>query len=112
MAHLQIYIIYELLGHMKGPVLLQDLHDTGQSWDNQEKSRRGSSIDGVTEARDLEPQQSLTAMNFYKVKVCGQKGIYPVGHTETQYSFHGKMFSMLCFVCLFISVCLCCEGRY
>lgn len=39
-------------------------------------------------------------MNFYKVKVCGQKGIYPVGHTETQYSFHGKMFSMLCFVCL------------
>ena len=36
---------------------LQDLHDTGQQQDNWEESQWGSNIDGVTEARDLEPDQ-------------------------------------------------------
>jgi hypothetical protein len=33
---------------------LQDLHDTGQQQDNQEKSWWGSNTDGITKARDLE----------------------------------------------------------
>ena len=36
---------------------LQDLHDTGQQQDNWKDSQLGSNIDGVTEARDLEPDQ-------------------------------------------------------
>lgn len=44
---------------------LQDLHDTEQQQDNQEESQWGSDIDDVTEARDLEPNQWLIAMNIY-----------------------------------------------
>jgi hypothetical protein len=43
---------------------LQDLHDTGQQQDNWEESPWGSNTDGVTEARDLEPDQWLIAMKI------------------------------------------------
>jgi hypothetical protein len=36
---------------------LQDLHDPGQQQDNQEEFWLGTNIDGVTEARDLKPDQ-------------------------------------------------------
>jgi hypothetical protein len=36
---------------------LQDLHDPGQQQENWEESQGGYSIDDVTEARDLEPDQ-------------------------------------------------------
>ena len=43
LAHPKIYIIHELLEHMKGPVLMiqscRDLHDTGQQEDNREESQ-------------------------------------------------------------------------
>ena len=60
LAHPKICIMYEQLVLLKRASLtapkLQDLHDTGQQ-DDQEESQRGSDIDGVTEARDLKPDQ-------------------------------------------------------
>lgn len=36
---------------------LQDLHDAGQRQANQEESQGGVNMDGVTEARDLNPDR-------------------------------------------------------
>lgn len=45
---------------------LQDLPDTGQQQDSQEKFHWGPSMDRVAEARDLKPDQWLTSMNTYE----------------------------------------------
>jgi len=57
---------------------LQDLYDTGQQQDIQEKSQRGSSIDNIAEARGLKP---MTHHNEHlQVKLFGQGSIYCVTH--------------------------------
>jgi hypothetical protein len=50
-----------------------------------EESQWGSSIDNVAEARGLEPDQWLTAVNILKQSV--DKRVYSMGHTVTYYSF-------------------------
>ena len=74
---------------------LQDLYDTGQQQDNQEESSWGSNIYGVTEARDLESDQWLIAMNICKWR-CVDKGVYCETHL-TYYSFHG-FYVLFCFI--------------
>ena len=48
---------------------LQDFHDTGQQQDNSEEFQRGFYIEGVTEAKDLEPMTHLN--EHLQVKMCG-----------------------------------------
>jgi hypothetical protein len=85
---------------------LKDLKDTGQQQDNQKESQWGSSIDGRTEARDLEPNQWLIGMNILKWR-CVDRGILFGTHHDTL-QFPWQDVSMLCFVylfvCLFVSV--------
>ena len=84
---------------------LQDLHDTGQRQDNWEESWRGSSMDGVTDARDLEQDQWLTAVNICKWR-CVDREIYCGIHWDT-HSFH-KMVSMLWGFLFVVGFCFCC----
>lgn len=77
---------------------MQDLHDIEQQQDKQEESWGGSSIDGFTEGRDLEPDQLQCPSARKDVWPEG----YTLGYTVTYYSFHDEMF--LCFV---FSVCVC-----
>ena len=44
----------------------QNFHGTGQQQDIQKKSQWEPIISGGAEARDLEPDQGLIAMNTYK----------------------------------------------
>jgi hypothetical protein len=68
---------------------VQDPHDTGQQEDIQEESQWASSLDRVAEARGLEPDQWVVAVNM-----CKQRGVdraYTVGHTVTCYSFYNEI---------------------
>jgi hypothetical protein len=93
----KIYIICKWLGHVKGPAdsKLWDLHDAWQQRDNQGESWWGSNFDGVAEARDLEPDQWIIAVNICNWR-CGET----VGHSVTHYSVHDKKF--LCFVLIYL----------
>jgi hypothetical protein len=73
---------------------LQDLRDTGWHQDNWEESWWGSSIDGVTEARDLEPNTLQWTFSSEDVwaKGCAAK------HTVTPYSLQDEIFFMVCIV--------------
>ena len=104
LAHPQISIFYKLLGVCKRATpadpKLQDLPHTGQPQDNWEDSHWQSSIDGVTEARNIEPDLGLIAINISCKGIWTEESTF--GHTVTHYSFHNEMFSMLCFVHLYV----------
>jgi hypothetical protein len=78
---------------------LQYLHDTWQQQDNREESWWGPSIDGVTEARDLESYQWLIIINLCNWR-CVDGGIYCGTHYDTLQLLRWDVF--LCFVYLFV----------
>ena len=67
---------------------LHNLHDTGQQQDNWEESWWRSTMNDVTEAKDLEPDQWLMARNICKVKMGRQNNI--LWDTLWHYSFHDE----------------------
>ena len=83
----------------------QALHDTGWHQKNQE-SCWGSSIDDVTEARALKPDQWLIDMNICKWR-CVERGTYSGTHWHTTASTMRRCLRFdFCLVC----VCVCYFG--
>jgi hypothetical protein len=104
LAHPNIYSICGLIEHKKEPVLqnqkLQSFHNTGQQQNDLDESWWGSSIDNVTEARGLEKEKWLLAMD-----ICQQE--YTMWYTMTHHSFHSEISFGFFFLC-FLGVCCCC----
>jgi hypothetical protein len=113
LAHLKIYVIWEWLNCMKGPVLLIQSCRTFMTQGNgiTRRSPEEDLILMISQKPEISNQTNDALQRTFANEDVWTEG-YTVGHTVTQYRDHDEISMLLC-VCVCVCVCvLFGEGGY